>query len=194
MHDLGGIFEDDENGRGTSDLSEVMNFMSEAIQADKLTVPDAVEALLNLVKPGRTDDSHDILREFRTAMAVQGYLEVADQVQGLWLTIFPWGLGFHMGFEPEYPVAAISHDGKAAIIKSLCAILQQGHVNASVNEKGRINIVSDEGDEQTIDIDQVVKEFRKELDVELGPDPKPNKPEPNVEDESITDWIKKWMS
>jgi hypothetical protein len=193
MGDLGGLFEDDEYGKGSSDIQEIMAVMGKMIDAEVLTVPDAIEALLNLVKPGRTEHSHDIIQPFRTAMVIQGFKDVGEKVECLWLTVFPWGMGFHMGFDPEYPVSAIGHDGKMAIVKSLCAILVQGGVNAVVNDEGRIKITTDDGEEQEVDIDNVVQEFRKELDSELGP----SVGEPltdEKEDEAITDWIKKWMS
>ena len=192
MSDLGGIFEDDDNGHATSDIQEVLDHMTERIREGTVTMPECLEGILNLVCPGRTDNSHDVLREFRTAMAVQGFHEVGKKVEALFLTIFPWGMGFHLGFESEYPVKAISHDGKTAIVKSLCAILVQGDVNAEVTEAGRIRITSPEGDEQSIGIDDVVKEFRKELDQELGPS-KMEQPDKGPDDDAIADWMKRWM-
>lgn len=190
MDDLGGIFEDNENGRSVSDLGEVMDFMSQAIRDDKITTIDALEALLNLVHPGKTDISHDILREFRTGMALQGQIDLGNKIEAVWLTVFPWGMGFHIGFNREFDTSSIGNDGKLAVVKSLCAILVQGGVDAVVLPNGRIQITGDDGDEQEVDIDKIVKEFRKELDEELDA---PNvKPDPK-EDEAISDWIRKWM-
>ena len=191
--DLGGIFEDDENGHATSSIHEVLDHMTSKINEGELSVGDCIEGLLNLMSPGRTDNSHDVLREFRVAMAIQGYLPVAKNVQGLWLTIFPWGMGFHVGFEQDYPVAAISHDAKQAMIKSLCSILQVGDVNAFIGPNGRITITSDDGDEHEVNVAGMVQQFNKEMDQELGPSAV-QQPGDTETGEAITDWMKRWMS
>ena len=193
MEDLGGIFEDDENGHATSDLAEVLDHMSRKIQEGEVTIPECVEGLLNLLSPGRTDNSHDVLREFRTAMAALGFIAVAKNVEGLWLTIFPWGMGFHVGFSPDYPAKAMSHDARLAFTKSLCAILVQGDVNASVSPNGKITITSDEGHEHEVNIDGMVRQFNDEMERELGPS-KIEQPADTTENEAVTDWIKRWMS
>lgn len=193
MSDLGGIFEDDENGRSTGDIHEVLDHMTARIQAGELNVGECLEGLLNLMTPGRTENSHDVLREFRTAMAVQGFMPVAKNVQGLWLTIFPWGMGFHLGFEHDYPVKAISHDAKQAIVKSLCAILVQGDVNASISPNGRITITSDEGDEHEVNVAGMVRQFNDEMEKELGPSAV-EQPGDTTTGDAITDWMKRWMS
>jgi len=186
MDPFDGLFEEGHYGRGVSDLGEVLDFMNNAIDEGKLNQVDAIESLLNLARPGSTEASHDVLSLFKVAMAVLGFNEIGKQCEGLWLTVFPWGIGFHMGFFGDYPVAAISPEGRAAVVRSLAAVLQSGGVDAEYTSEGKIRITNEEGEEQHIGIEHVMREFREQIDEELGPSITP--PDP-----TITDWMKRWM-
>ena len=189
--DFGEIFEGGPWGRPAESLTEVLERMTEMMEEGKVALPDILEALLNMVRPGSTENSHDVLQQFIVSMYALGYGEVGKQVEALWLTMFPWGLGFHIGFNREYPVPAMSKEARKAIHAALCGILQAGSIKAVLTDEGRIRITGEDGDEHDVDINRVVAEFRDELDQELGPDAKP---EAAADEQEITDWMRRWMT
>lgn len=193
---FGDIFDEDGVGRNAKDLEDLLKHMTHLMQEHEMPMMLALEGLLNILKPGATEMSHDIIIPFRACMFLQGHGEVMEHVGAVWFTEFPWGLGFHFGFEPGYVDQRMSFEAKRAVVRSLCAILQAGGINAELSSNDRIKILHDDGKEQSIDVEQVVDQFRSEMEQELGPDAPDEKPEPPdaaKETEQITDWMKRWM-
>lgn len=193
--DFGDIFDDDGIGRNASDLSDVLSHIGHLMEDQGMPVMLALEGLLNILKPGATESSHDIMDKVAVCMFLQGHGDVMEHIAAIWLTEFPWGLGFHFAFEPDY-VGTMSYEAKHAMIRSLCAILQAGKINAEMTGSDRIKITHDDGKEQNIDVEQVVDQFRSEMEQELGPDApeKPDEPpDATKETKQITDWMKRWM-
>lgn len=201
--DFGEIFDQSDAGRPVNDgdIAEVLGRAIAMIEDGRAKLPDVIEGILNMMRPGSTQNSHDILRQFQTAMHALDFGEVGEQVCALWLTMFPWGIGFHIGFDPDYPVAAMSKEAKRATIRSLCAVLQSGKINAKLNEDGRICITDADGDEHEVQLDQIVEQFRDEIDEKLGPatvgpdgeGPLERELSPE-ETKEISDWMKRWMT
>ena len=186
------IFEETDHARTGAGVEEMMEHLTEMMEAGRVDGSDALEALLNLMKPGATERSHDILLQFRAAMYALDFGEVAERVPVVWLTTFPWGIGFHFGFDEDYPVPAMSKAARNAVIRSLCAVLQAGGMKATLSKDNKILIVDDEGTEQSIHVEHVIAEFREELDHELGPDA----PVPDASPEGsqqVSEWMKRWM-
>lgn len=188
---FGGLFADDPNGQEAHNLQDVLEVMTNGLESGRIDVADALECLLNIVKPGATEMSHDILSAFKSSMYVLGFKEVANQVKALWLTLFPWGIGFHMGFEKDYPVRAMSTDARKAMVTALVAVLNAGGIDAVVSPSGHITVSTEDGETQSMNIDSIVAEFREELDTELGPSPAPQPADETTTE--ITDWMRRWM-
>ena len=172
---FGEIFDEGNEGTNARGINDVLEHLTRLMEEHDMPISLALEGLLNILKPGKTDISHDVITQFRTAMFLQDHGEVAEHIAAVWLTEFPWGIGFHFGFDEDYEVQAMSAEAKLAVIKALCAILRSGGIPAvMVNDRIRItHPVS--GDEQDIDVESVVNQFRNEIDTEL------------------TDWMKRWM-
>jgi len=190
---LGDIFDDDDSGANAGNLEEVMKHLHHLMTEHDMPPSFALEGLLNILKPGATDMSTDILHQFKVAMYVQGpeFEFVADKCGVLWLSTFPWGLGFHFGFEHGFATEQMSFEARRAVIRALCAILKAGGINAVMTDKDRIKVTRKNGEEQDIDIDKVVNQFRNEIESELGPDAAPD---PSEEVKEIGDWMKRWMT
>jgi hypothetical protein len=190
--ELGDLFDEGEAGKNADDLNEVMEHITHLMEDEGMPATLALEGLLNILKPGATDLSHDVMGPFRAAMFVQGHGEMCEHVQAVWFTAFPWGLGFHFGIE-KGKLTALSYETKRAVIRALCAVVNAGGIKAEMTDNDRIKITRDDGSKQNIDIDQVVGQFREELEQELGPDA-PTKPSPLPRDvQGLTDWLKRWM-
>lgn len=186
---FGELFDEDDDGGSPADMEQVMNHIDHLIADHNMPISDVLESLLNLLKPGATDMSHDVIQHFRVAMAVQGHIDAANHVKALWFTRFPWGLGFHFGFEEGFNVNGMPSEHKRAIVRSLAAILTSGGITATVTDDDLLHVKNPtEGDQ---DIEVVLTKFRQELDAELGPDaPQEGLPRDGPE---LREWLKRWM-
>lgn len=189
-HDgFGDLFDESEDGMAADNFEQVMDHMTRLMEDHGMPVTEALDGMLNLLKPGATDSSHDILQDFRIAMAVQGHLDAARTVRALWLIMFPWGLGFHFGFDRDFDTNGMPREHKHAVLRSLAAILNAGGIEASVTDNDLLRIKQPGNPEQNIDV--VVTKFRQELDAELGPDaPFEGLPRDGPE---LKDWLQRWM-
>jgi hypothetical protein len=190
---LGDIFDEGGLGRSADDLEEVLDHLTHLMTDHDMPASVALEGLLNILKPGSTETSHDVLAQFRVCMFLQGQGDVLENINALWLTAFPWGLGFHLGLDKDFATEQMSFETKRAMIRSLCAILQAGNIPAEMTDKDRIKITDPSGREQNIDIDTVISEFRSEMEAELGPDALIEPTEPDQAGQQITDWMKRWL-
>jgi hypothetical protein len=190
---FGDIFDEDGVGRNASSLEDLLGHLTHLITEHEMPTMYALEGLLNILKPGATDMSHDVMNAFRVCMFLQGHGDVMEHIGAVWLTTFPWGLGFHFGFEPDFVTDRMSYEAKHAIMRSLCAILQAGGITAELTSKDLIKITRDNGDEQSIDIDTVVSEFRSEMEKELGPDAPEEPTKPDESGKQVTDWMRRWL-
>lgn len=193
---FGEIFDENDEGRSAKGMEDVLGHLTHLIEHHEVPVSKVLEALLNILQPGSTESSHDVLGMFRVCMFLQGHGDVLEHFGAIWLTEFPWGVGFHIGIERGFSANSMSFEAKRAMIRSLCAVMQAGGINAEMTERDRIKITHNHGKEQDIDIDQVVNQFREELDEKLGPDA-PIDPQisdiTSEEQEQITDWMKRWL-
>lgn len=189
---FGDLFDDGEEGVA-SNMEEVVEHMTHLMQEHDMPLVIALDSMLNLLKPGATDSSHDVLHHFYVAMYALDHGEVAKNVKCLWFTAFPWGMGFHFGFEQGYDVGGLTKDEKRAVVKSLAAILNAVGYKAEVTDKDLLRVSRQPGEEngETKDIDVLVTQFREELDSELGPDAPSNDLPRSGPD--LRDWLRRWM-
>jgi hypothetical protein len=184
--DMFNIFDDDDNFENASSLGGVMKHLTEGMEADKIKVTDAIEALLNIIKPGSTDMSHDIRHHLIVAMIAQHFEVEARRILGAFLTQFPWGFGLHIMIhdrENEF-----SPEAQRALIASIHACLVAGGIKATLTDTG-IHIDSEQG--SVYSVDQQVEQFREELDARLGPDA--DQTYDNDAMKEVSEWMKRWM-
>lgn len=187
---FGDLFDEGDGGDNIEDIHQLIAHLDHLVNDHDMPIHLVVETVLNIMKPGATEMSHDVLQHFYVAMAAQEQLLVGKSVTTLWLTEFPWGVGFHFGFDRGIDPNAMSAEAKRAIVKSLAAILNASSAIgpiATVTGNDQLRI-SREGQD---DIDVVVTQFRQELDSELGPDaPHEGLPRDGLE---LRDWLRRWM-
>jgi hypothetical protein len=183
----GDIFDNDDGFVTASSITEVLAHLTEGMEAGKIEVPDALAALLNIVRPGSTEDSHDIRHHLMVAMIAQGFEAEARQIMGAYLTEFPWGIGLHLCIHRDGQHSSaddFTDQARAALIKSLRGCLCAGGINATINDDGTIHI----GKGGVYSVDHQVEKFREELDRDL----------PSIDDDiedggEIADWMKRWI-
>ena len=72
------------------------------------------------MRPGTSENSHDVKPMWAGSMWALGYGAVASQVAGMYLNLMPWGLGFAISVEKDFQFEALSDGAKEAVIHS-CA-------------------------------------------------------------------------
>lgn len=193
-NDLGDIFDESEAGKNAADLNDVLEHMTHLMTEHDMPVMLALEGLLNILKPGSTNMTHDVMGPFRAAMFVQGHGDVCEHVQAVWFSVFPWGLGFHFAIEKGVS-SSLGFEAKRAVIRALCAVINAGGITAEMTDNDRIKVTKPDGGEQSIDIEQVVDQFRDELEKELGPDAVDLTERDQLprDVQELGDWLKRWM-
>jgi hypothetical protein len=83
------IFDENDDFENVSNLNDVMKHLTEGMEEDKIKVGDAIEALLNIIKPGSTENSHDIRHHLMVAMIAQHFEVEAKRILGAYFTQFP---------------------------------------------------------------------------------------------------------
>jgi hypothetical protein len=180
------IFDDDDNFETASSLSDVLRHLTEGIEADHIQIGDAIEALLNIIKPGSTPNSHDIRHQLMVAMIAQRFEVEAKRIMGAYLTQFPWGFGLHLCIEnreDEFNPPALK-----ALNTAIYACLVAGGISATMTDEG-IHINKEQG--SVYSVDQQVEQFREELDAKLGPDA--DQTYDNDAMKEVSEWMKRWM-
>jgi hypothetical protein len=169
------IFGESDDGR-PGNIEEVMELIRHSINEHGMTFEDAVGVLVDLVRPGNSENSHDVKPMFMGAMFAFGFGDLAHKFGSLYLNSMPWGIGFSIAVEHGLHFNDLPTGAQNAIVQSLCVVLQIGGLSARV-EDGHIILTSPEGDESTVDVDSIVGQFREQMDKELGPDgPEPDDP------------------
>lgn len=134
-----------------------------------MSFEEAVGILIDIVRPGNSENSHDVRPLFAGAMFAYGQGDLVEKFGAVYLQILPWGVAFSIRVEKDMHYADLATEQQLAIVKSLCVVLQSGGMNAVVGEDGKIILTSDEGETTQVDIDSIVGQFRQELDRDLGP-------------------------
>jgi hypothetical protein len=168
-------FEETEGFSAARDLEEVLDFLTQAIENGKLNTVDAIDAILNLMRPGATDSSHDILMNLHACLHALDASHIADNIGVAWLSSFPWGFGLHLGFHKNFTPTA---NDNQLMTKALFGVLKAGSSPVAMKD-GKIMITDKDG------IERIVSAFREELDTEP--------PEPSDDPQAATDWLKRWM-
>lgn len=161
------IFHEDEGHRRAADMVEILAWMEHAVDEHHADPDEVVQVMIDLLRPGTSENSHDVKPIWSGAMWALGYGAVAEQVAALWLNTMPWGLGFAISVEKDFRFEALSDDAKHAVIRSLCAVIQMGGLKADITTEGTIRV---EGMDDEISTEHLVGQFRHEIERELGPD------------------------
>ena len=166
---------DDDFGEEVHDLEGVMDALTKMIESGKITTVDAIDAILNIMRPGATDSSHDILQTFKACLHTLDAGHIADPIGAAWLSSFPWGLGLHLGVNKAF---VPTETDKLLMTKALFGVLKAGSSPVAMRD-GKIIMTDEEG------IESIVTAFREELDTEPT--------EPSSDMKSATEWLKRWM-
>jgi hypothetical protein len=161
-------------------LDEVMALISHYVSEHDMPTEAAINILLDIVRPGGSDNSHDVRPMFVGAMWALGFGYLCPKIESLYINSMPWGVAFAISTDKDFRFDHLSKTEQQGVIKSLCLMLQAGGLNARVSADNHIILTDDAGEETRMDIDTMVSQFRVEIDKELGPD----RPE---------DPMRKWM-
>ena len=175
------IFGDEGPGRPGS-IEEIFNLVRHSVDEHGMDFEEAVNIIIDLIRPGTSDNSHDVKPIFVGAMHAYGYGDVVEKFEAVYLTIMPWGVGFSIQVERGLRYEELEGGAQQAIVKSLCVVLQSGGMKAYVNDNNHIILTSPDGEETDLNVDDIVSQFRVQLEKELGPD-----------GEEPEDPMKRWM-
>ena len=87
------IFDESGGGVGAT-LEQLLEWMNEHVQYGDMDIRQVVEVMIDIVRPGSSENSHDVRPMWAAAMWVQGYGSIAECVPAMYLNTMPWGLGF----------------------------------------------------------------------------------------------------
>jgi hypothetical protein len=163
------IFGSDQDGR-PGDIEEVMQLIQHYVSEHELTVEEALNILFDLVRPGSGPNSHDVRPIFVGAMYAYEYGYLSKKFESLYITTMPWGIGFSIAVEQGFKFRHLVRPEQQAIIRSLCVVLQSGGLDASLDGDGHIILTDPNGETTKMDVDEIVAQFRTQLDTALGPD------------------------
>lgn len=162
------IFGESGDGKPGS-LDDVMAMCRHYMEEHDMSTAEALGIIFDMIRPGNSENSHDIKGVFIGAMYAFGYGEVARRFHALYLNIMPWGIGFTISVDQDFEFYALAAGARTAIIESLAVVLRSGGMNTVVADD-HILLTSDEGDESlTMMIDEIVSQFTQQMDEELGP-------------------------
>ena len=170
------IFASDQEGR-PSNIDEVMALIRHHVNEHDMTTQEALGIIIDLVRPGTGENSHDVRPLFVGAMWAHGKGYLCDQFEGIFITTMPWGIGFSIATKQGFKFDQLFKDEQNTITESLCNVLQAGGLEARLDGDNKIILTAPDGEESTMDMDDIVAQFRVELDEELGPDA--GKPDPD---------------
>lgn len=168
------VFGPSEHGK-PGDFDEVMALIRHYVDTHDLPQSEAIDIILDIIRPGGSDNSHDVRPMFVGAMWATGFGYLCDKIESLYINSMPWGVAFSIATEKGFRFQRLAKLEQEGIIRCLCAVLQAGGLKARVNAENHIILTDDEGTESTMDIDAMVSQFRVEIDDALGPD-KPDDP------------------
>ena len=164
------LFSDD--GPGTpGDMKSVMELINNAIEHHNMSFEEAVGYLCDMVRPGHSENSHDVKPMFVGAMFAYGYGHLCENFGAIYLNIMPWGLGFNIGVLPGFNFNDCSDEEQRAIIQGFAVILRCGGMEVTVGGDNRLILHNpDDGEVSEMSMDSIVGQFRQQMDQELGPD------------------------
>jgi hypothetical protein len=170
------LFGENEFGRPV-DARGLFEFIEHMVEEHDLEPSLALDVLVDMIRPGNSENSHDVKPLWVGAMWALGFGEVCDNISGMYLNVMPWGVGFALYTEKDFSFKALSPQAQRGFIESMCIVLQTGEMNAHVDEHNHICITDDEGRVTTMPPEAIIRQFREEIETELGPDaPEPGKP------------------
>jgi hypothetical protein len=163
------IFGENEFGK-PADPHQLFEYIDHMVKEHDMPVKQALDILIDMVRPGTSENSHDVRQLWVGAMHAYGFAEVCDSIPSMWLNVMPWGVGFAIHVDHEFNFKALSKPAQRSVIEAMAIVLRAGGMGATVNDDNEITITNDEGETSTMTVDSIVKQFRNELEEELGPD------------------------
>lgn len=159
----------DEGGGSPGSFEEVLSLIMHAVEDHGMTMEQAIDIVIDMVRPGQSEHSHDVRPVFTGALYALGYGVIASNFKALYLNTMPWGIAFSVGVEQDFEFYALAKDAQRAVIMSFVAVLQAGGLDATITDENQILLKSPDG-ESSMTMDGIVSQFRAQLDEELGPD------------------------
>jgi hypothetical protein len=163
------IFADHPSAR-RSDFAELMDLLRHQVEDHDMTTEEALGIVVDMLRPGNSDNSHDVRPIFIGALYALEHGDLGQQFESVYINTMPWGIGFVIATHKGFSFATLDKAQQSAIVRSLCVTLQAGGMAATVDDDNRIRITGPDGDTMEVDIDEIVSQFRTQLDEELGPD------------------------
>ena len=176
------FFSENEYGR-PADVNELLQRITQMIDEHELSPQEAIDIVIDMVRPGNSPNSHDVKAMWMGAMYAFGFPEVAEKISSMWLNILPWGVGFAIAVEPDFNFHALSEPAQRAVMESMAILLRVGGMNVTIGADKTMLITDDRGMTEKMNVESIISEFRAQLDDELGPDAPPNPNDPT----------KRWM-
>jgi len=186
------IFGENEDGRPGS-FEEILELTKHFVEEHDMPPYEAMGYIIDMVRPGHSDNSHDVRPIFVGAMYALGFGELSEKFGSVFVNTMPWGVGFCIGVDHDFDFHATSPEGRQAVMRSLCVILESGGMNVSLDGEQHILMqMGDDGPSTKLNIDDIVAGFRRSMDDELGETPEPRL---KWKDKAIDpeDPIRKWI-
>lgn len=163
-------------------IEDVIARIVEAVTEGRMTQEQATELITILAHQNKKLQRHDVSVGFRVGLIAQGYEEMALRLKEVWMTLTQAGAMFEYGLEADFDADWMDHldaAANAAMLQASVWVLRAGNINARADEDGRIRIegpIVDEGNGVAPDdVEALVNEFVKELDIEFPDTPPPRK-------------------
>ena len=162
---------DTNGGEGIqANLTQLLVWINDHVQSGDMDIAQAIDAMIDVVRPGTSPNSHDVRPMWAAAMWVQGYGNIAESVPAMYLNTMPWGLGFAISVENGFEFEGLPKDAQHAVIRAMCAVIQMGGLTAEVTADNTIRIHHDGGDTSDITQENIVNQFRRQIDELLDPE------------------------
>jgi hypothetical protein len=152
------------------DLIPLLELINHAITTGEMSVYDGIGILADVIRPGHSDSSHDVKGMWVGAMYAFGHGDLCDEFGSIWLNSMPWGVGFQIAVRPGFVFADCTEAQQRAMVEAFAVVLRCGGLEAEVTSENFIRVRSPEGVESEMSTDDIVGQFRRAIDDELGPD------------------------
>jgi hypothetical protein len=153
-----------------NDLGPLIELINHAITEHEMTVAEGIMILADVVNPGHSESSHDVKGMWVGAMYAFGHGNLCDEFGSIWLNSMPWGVGFQIAVKTGFVFSDCTEAQQRAMVEAFAVVLRCGGLEAEVTPENYIRVRSPEGVESEMTADDIVGQFRRAIDDELGPD------------------------
>ena len=154
-----------------SDMEGLLEWMNHLIEEHNESLPTVINVLVDMVRPGTSENSHDVKPIFVGALYALGHGDIAEKFAAMYLNLMPWGLGFCISVEQGFTFESLGNVKQRAIIQAMAAVLESGGMECVVTEDNTIRVLNPDSDEHTdYTAETLIGQFRQSMEQELGPD------------------------